>query len=120
MPYKFVVEKNGLFSFDGASNPHSVEYKLDEWTYPTLQNSLLFVFDTLSDADRYMNLSFSWIGLYECEVGEVYLRLNPGWPRTSEIEKFWNNLHLQIRTPAYYGIQGCYATDKVKLTRKIH
>ena len=61
-----------------SSNKHgkyAVQYKINEFVYPVLEGSKLFVIDTLDNAFRYLNdcgnLDEDGLQIYECECTNV-------------------------------------------------
>lgn len=117
--YKLVsagFSDGSLRSFNAPNSSTSVSYKLNEWAYPKLKNSLLYVFDNLSNAQEYAQNSGA-VKLYECEVGEVFEPANPlAFPSALNMQRYWND-NIETET---LDIPGTRVTDKVKLIKQVN
>lgn len=101
-----------------------VEYKLNEWVKPKLENSPLFVFNSLDKAkSHYTQMSAD--SIYECEVKNPrrikviaaiidYYALNT-------VIRFWKNRKRKkgCKVSSWPAPKGTIICDEVKLTKKV-
>lgn len=75
-----------------VDNDLKVEYELDEWTYPKLAGSKLFVFDNLESA-QHMISRYNWEyshKIYKCKVkNPISVKIDQGTVLSSY--DVWNN-----------------------------
>jgi len=121
--YKVVFESsdNCLWSSWTADSSLVVEYKLNEFVYPKLKKSKLFVFADFSEAMSYCG-NMEKLRIYECEVlNPVIGRKMSNNSRLSIIIEFWNN--ETILTNQSNIVVNCpwktVFCDGVKLVKKI-
>ena len=84
MKYYKVVRKNDLRSFGADCNTNAVQYKLNEFVYPTKSGTYLMVFDDLERARYFIRGGVTW-DVYECECESVckntpLVHANQSWP----------------------------------------
>lgn len=117
MYYK-VVNTNGGQLRSILEHDFTVEYVVNEWVYPTLENSKLFVFESLERALKFKRDSeYSYEEVFECEV------VNPAeLPYismfVSKINAFWNPSILDWCEQGNAPV-GTFGVDAVKLIRKV-
>jgi len=141
--YKLVIRDNGLLSIFHRGLKHRygriLKYEINEWTYPTIKGSKLFVFDTIENAMEFlhtnMNLKyqFSTFSIFDrgtiwmCEVhnpsknGIVADSLRNNWQTVIKAwklrkykKRFKHLVHL-IRPP-----NGTLFVDAVKLIKEVY
>ncbi len=116
--YKIVFNNNGtLLSFNRAGGC-TVVYKVNEWVESHIENSLLFVFDSLSNARKYLE-SFRCVTyfhnyeIYECEVENLI----PTRPLCTSQLRFAKD-YWKDRSGFGYEFQtinGTFGTKRIKL-----
>lgn len=116
MYYKVVVPVEDRLTSAIARGSLELEYYPNEWVYPWVANSKLFVFDTLHHAQQFANRVWRYNPqIWECEV------INPEPLRESvspcsditTIGKFWADSQSVNTKPTPYHTVVC---DAVKLT----
>jgi len=103
-------------------------YISGEWTYPT-EGTRLFVFGSLRDAQRFIEVSFAEFEIWECDVTE-YERLD-GMAIPDSVREYsgWWQAWME-RPPAARRVAvgrrwgmamplGTYVAGKVRLTKKV-
>jgi len=121
--YKVVCEdtNNQLHSFlHHKITSHSITYCINEWVYPTIPHSKLFVFSSLKEAFRWKE-SNSFLCVYECEVRNPQkIKWICSWFIQSVWEDFWNKRYNKKKMPEKHKIpQHTIVVDAVKLIKKI-
>ena len=129
MPYYKKVNQNrttgGLYSawtshWYNSDHKLNVLYKLNQWTYPKIKGSKLFVFDNLSDAIKFPKGN----AVFECEVINVSKRgpfINRIFPYQTLLSMWTNYRNKKKYTDIAFGNppHGTVWVDAVKLTEQI-
>lgn len=117
--YKVVYEASSgrLLSSWTADNIFAVEYKLNEFVYPKVEGSKLFVFNHFSYALGYRECSPLCLTIYECEI------INPSFGEVMSASSsskdwmdFWRRINIYCTRNCLPGTVFC---DAVKLVKKI-
>ena len=115
--YKLVIPTDALNVYVSfTAGIHAVTYKFNEWAYPSLQGSGLFVFQTIEHV-------VDWVGyiepgiVWECEVQNPRpLKLMASCLAENDYGLFWANTGY---TKLYNAPRGTYIADAVKLVREV-
>jgi len=96
----------------------SLYYTLNEWVYPVIPNSKLFVFDTLESAQK------AYLGdkIFECEV--LGVPESPSYiADIYEVKNFWRNINAKHSLDFHIAHDlppvGTLLVDAVKITKLI-
>ena len=94
-----------------------LKYKTQRWRRPILKGSKIFVFDSIENAQKFINKEYAQTiySIYECEVKNPQKTTGLAFvPNTYSIERFWEGNFNSFRFP-----YGSYCVDAVKLIKKI-
>lgn len=97
-------------------------YKICEWTYPTIPHSKLFVFDTLENALKFGDASEC---IWECEVeNPTRVKYVPSMINCDLLSSFWLNRKNKkaslSKETMFRAPEGTLLVDKVKITKLIY
>ena len=122
--YKVVSLIGGKFYSSIARSGEKIDkrlklrYRYNEFTYPEIQDSKLFVFSNYIDAEIFSSSSQR---IYECEVINPVRMMPIGYDDAENVCDFWK-LRKEGRSTRKYrklDFDNCYACDAVKLTRLV-
>ncbi len=123
MAYKIVQYHDGKYlSFNNRNSKYCIEYKENEWAYPSITNSLLFIFKDLDMAISFLYQCGFEKGMefiiFECEVGEVFTPLNPVSDYLDScLEQYWADTKDKEKWTKT--VCGSYGTEKLKLLTQV-
>ena len=107
--------------YKGGPLRHHVEYGIDKWSYPNIENSKLFVFDDLEAAKKYCRFNFiieeHKVEIFSCEVTNPVV--NGDMCMYSHLEAvidFWSGIHEFSRR----AIDHTVLCDSVKLIERVY
>ena len=97
----------------------SLEYSTEYWTKPVIENSKLFVFDSLDSAISLVEYygAQSIANIFECEVKNpkrTKFIASTSFISTNTVVSFWNNHSNKLEAP-----HGTVVCDEVKLIKRV-
>lgn len=120
--YKILMRD--MTSINGA-NSFTIRYKLNEWTFPKIDGSGLYVFDNLENAKDF-TLRESGILIYECEVvnpRKIKKLISISYLSTGYLNKLLET-KKRHKKQSFYWLRdvpkGTVLCDAVKLTRLVY
>ncbi len=125
--YKVVqVKEDRFYSYNkSVYTMGSIEYRINKWTYPEIENSKLFIFKNLQDAYNMAGFNTYKHKVFLCEVKNPHLIQITSLPNTRDkymFQDFWNGVKNKIYKYFIYTIsvpKGSYWCDKVKLISEV-
>lgn len=127
--YKVVCLVDGK-KMSYITDDNALEYSEHEPTFPKIENSKLFVFDTLKNAKKFLRresylnnndeiirYGFTIPQVWECRYIKSEKQLWPCWARSREyLARYWNDEEFNVVTSHY---EGSTCADSVQLLRQV-
>jgi len=129
MYYKVVFETNGVLESYARvvrGNHFCVKYEVGKWITPTVKNTKLYVFDSITNATNWITMDSGYdkhIRLFECKVKNPVKNFQIAY--VHNIEDFWDRYfnfrqkRKKIEIRSHKIIPGTTGCSAVKLTKEI-
>lgn len=118
--YKVTTEK--LSSLVICIRGITVEYKVGEWTFPTIPNSGIFVFLDKGKAIQYARSNGTNNRVWECEAPKAFKIFKiADYDAMPAMKAYWGR-NINRRNYKYACINappGCYVVPKIKLIKEV-